>query len=492
MDKKQAIQTIMQLKNTCLDVDYVEKLIYNNIVNNEYRNDSLDFNDIMNKYGKFDDGHYTAYHYINSFGEICKDVYLATVCGLKEVTDEDLLEIHGVGEARLLEMKQAIREFAESFVENYNSIQETEESIEDYFDQEDNKYTLHLLCHKGIENEDFVGNVFANFMMEKYMSKFVSDTIMSLTEPFVQAFNEFSYEDCQRSLFNVNGQLAYNRYYDIVSTGDLLRQRPNSQGKLVSLVNTALADKVRSIIDNEYNQEIDDNNRTFNNFAKSMGRRFRPNDIENVCDKMMEYFVQQYYSDEIDRGLVKKFAEKPRTGSELRHIFDSLHNAINFNLENRSMEFIISQMCDYVPEYLEEKLTKNAIDQFVENEDNMLSYLRSKSGDVVNQKRLASMDHCEENKKTHIQAVIESMDDDKKQEVEEIVLQYVRDKFADMDGRRLARGVLSEDFIKAHKRELIKIVSNSNYNDNAAMNMIVDIMKGNVVEDIFEDEDFDM
>jgi len=49
MDKKQAIQTIMQLKNTCLDVDYVEKLIYNNIVNNEYRNDSLDFNDIMSE-----------------------------------------------------------------------------------------------------------------------------------------------------------------------------------------------------------------------------------------------------------------------------------------------------------------------------------------------------------------------------------------------------------------------------------------------------------
>lgn len=492
MDKEQVVKEFLDVGNTKVDVDYVVKLIYNNILNDKFSEDKLDYYGIIDKFGKFDGMHYAPYHMINSYKDICREMYYATKTDeLRDVTNDDLLTINGVSSENIEKLKSIIREYAETFVEKYNAIELDKESFDEYFSHSENQAFPYLLFYKKISVEMILANSFADFVATEFIKDYIKDSIGAMSDDIVQGFADFGYDDCKRSIYNVDYFMCPSKYRDLLFIANNLRRYPQYNGNLPGLVGVALADKIRSSISKSYNQLVDLNNEGFEKFAVSHGRRFNSEDIKFVCDKMMEYYVNELYNEDLNHEFVEKFANKSRDSKELRDLFNSLYNINNFESENKSMEFFVSQLCEYIPEYLHQMGIIRKIDEFEQDKGDIFSYVKGKAGNSIQQTQGLGFVK-DDDQKTRLQTVIESMDDDKKQEVEEIVLQYVRDKFADMDGIRLARGVLSEDFIKAHKRELIKIVSNSNYNDNTALSMISDIMKGNVVYELPNDDDLDM
>ena len=72
--------------------------------------------------------------------------------------------------------------------------------------------------------------------------------------------------------------------------------------------------------------------------------------------------------------------------------------------------------------------------------------------------------------------IINYVNSNKQEEFDRIALNYVRECIENGTARELPRGILSEEFINAHRRELMKMIVESGYSDEDALAMMNDLM----------------
>ena len=481
MDKKQLIKELVDLSQEKVTREYIEKVFYNDILNEKFAISPLYqyYIDVRDDYSKYD-GAYLLNKFCSNYNRICYAVAKAKSVPLEDISDTQILEFCDGNPKDAETLKKLIGEFAEQFTNFYNETELNEENVASdlgvlYAMQM--KYLVSDLDKQ--EKDELAWNIFADLSLNELKKYYVASAIKSSAPQIMQTFNTFDVDDCKQSLFNVSSSQDYSRYsylYDIAE--NLKKGKSRFKRNVSAMVFEALSDKLRKLSDPEYKFEMLRNNKNFMEFAESYGRRYNHNIVDYICDNMMDYFNINFYHGKISEDFINKFAEQARTPRELQSLFQSIYNVVNFRFSNKSMENIISDMGKYLKDYMAEQEKMDKITNFATNNSDMMSYARSKAGDLVLEKLLEVEDDNskEDGATSKLQLAIDSMSNEKAEELDRSIIKYVQDQIVARTGHEFIRDALSKEFINKHKRELIEIVSSSTYDDETVIQMLKDII----------------
>lgn len=477
IDKQELVDKFISLKNEKVDGNVIRQCIYNSIQNHNFENgpyfndQKKGFQNIVKDFTKVNDV-YDCESFKRIYETICSAI-------AKRGQKNGGFFSYWYGElfksARMREGDNAgylIESALKDFVKIYNNHSLTKEQIEKGISEI--VESSDMILERDIPN--VYGKVCTRSMMQSYIENFINNNATALCN----TINNFSKEDCERSLCfarDVSDEAHIRNilsFYQHVSLG----QRDLRDKKVEDYVNISLFNKFRECAESGY---VTWENAKIKNFKRYLKMTRNAGTYEYFYDKRVPDIAQRILSKykemmgglELTSDFLKVYIDQDRSWEELNQLFNNVYKLQNCIFEISGQEEfskIINDMKNFVPKYMAIKSAKKS--------NQITSVDTTLSGRMIKEYIAHSQNKTMDN--ITILPVINMSQED----IDDIVRDYFQEEISksemvevkDIAGRpqsilpaELAIEALSDDAISNNWRSLDTAINNCQQPDDVAI-----------------------